>query len=252
MTRRLNLRQGDILISTDQSETNWNYAFVLTADCDLWNQKFGNHLTVIPIVNAHFYIENIYCSDQVQFEIDRICTRFCQLDGHSIDADFFYEHIFPTSLEKLVSLYPGIGNLPELPYLQGYREGKINAVEALRGVCSVRNGNFDKRLRQALTTMKLEHFFLNELPAVPGLGFIALLRMPTIFDVRKVALAAPNFPHSEVEECAYRGGSLSDGLRFAVAQAFSNVFSRIGLETSFEQDRENIITIIVESYQSER
>ncbi|KPF52117.1 hypothetical protein [Rhizobium sp. AAP116] len=252
MTRRLNLRQGDILVSTDYSETNWKYAFVLTADCDLWNQKFGNYLTVIPIVDANFYIENIYCSDQIQSEIDRICSRFCQLNGHSIDVDFFYEHIFTTDVEKLISRYPGVGSLSELPYLQDYRDGKINAIDALKGVCSVRNGSFDKRLRQALTTMRLEHFFLNELPSVPGLGFVALLRMPTIFDVRKVTLAATDMNHSCVGEFAYRGGSLSDGLRFAVAQAFANVFSRIGLETSFEQDRENIISIIVESHQSER
>ncbi|CDN53930.1 Hypothetical protein RG1141_CH15870 [Neorhizobium galegae bv. officinalis bv. officinalis str. HAMBI 1141] len=245
----INLRQGDILSSLDDNLTGWRYAFVLTADCDLWNDKFGKFLTVVPILSVKEYIEEVYFQEQCQKEIEKLCQRFCDLPSYEIDEEFFHSYIFDTPTDVLEGRYEGLGRIPSLKILQQYASGKMNAVQSFRKICELRNTKFDSKIRQSLTTMKLEHFFLNDLPGAPGLGFVAMLRLPQSFPVDAVALSRNKLPEDGQHYVAFKTGSLSDAVRYAVAQAFSNVFSRIGLATNFEIDRSEIISMICEAYE---
>ncbi|MDR6818932.1 hypothetical protein J2X76_004114 [Neorhizobium sp. 2083] len=248
----INLRQGDILSSTDISRTGWSYAFVLTADCDLWNDKFGKFLTIVPILSVKEYIEDVYFQEQCQREIEKLCQRFCDLPGYEIDEEFFHTYIFDTPPDVLERRYIGLGTIPILKILQQYASGNMTAIQSFLRICQMRNIKFDSKVRQSLTSMKLEYFFLNDLPGAPGLGFVAMLRLPQSFPVDSVALSRDGVPEKGQYYQAFKTGSLSDAVRYAVAQAFANVFSRIGLATNFEADRSEIISMICDAYNPDK
>jgi hypothetical protein len=241
------LRQGDVICSSEPDVTGWKYAFILTADCDLWNNKFGKYLTIIPVINVEEYIEEVFAKDQCRNELEKLFAKFSDIPGFSIDEDFFFSHILSASSEFIEEKYSKFGSVLIFSIMQKYINEEISAVKAIEEICEVRKAKWDAKIRQSLTTMKMEHF-LNELPNAPGLGFVAMLRLPQSFSVDAVALSRDRMPENIQRFSAYKLGSLPDNIRYAVAQSFSNVYSRIGLNTSFERDREQIISMICESY----
>lgn len=242
------LRQGDILRKNVGGDLKWEYVVVLTADCDIWNDKFGNYLTVIPLLTVNEYIENLYSAEQCQNEIDKICESFCSMSDFDIDEHFFHEYIFSTDVSVVEKRYGKVATIAALPFLQKFKRGELAPVDALKAVCLTKNVKWDRKLRQSLTSLKLEYFFLNDIPGGSDLGYVALLRLPQSISVDTVAFSRDD-QISEADSYSVRKvGSLSDGIRFALAQAFANVFSRIGMPTSFESDKEQIIELICERY----
>jgi hypothetical protein len=89
------VRQGDILRHYEPGNVSEAYCVVLTADCDISNDKFGDFYSVLPIVSASDYLTKIWIVRRLKANHDRavealrkVCTeRLSKKMGTAAEID---------------------------------------------------------------------------------------------------------------------------------------------------------------------
>lgn len=237
------LRQGDILRSAAG-----NYYFVLTPDCDIYNNKFRNAITVLKLSNIQDYIKTVYFDKELNEWMSQYKSSFIDHEELSIDEYFFDEYIIKDDPDEVYGRYFDAQAPQEFKWLRQYYLKEECSESIFLKICKLRKAKPSKKIKNCLKNISIDFFFINQIPKSPEFGFIIDLRIPETIEANAILLSDSDVAAADIENYFIRLGAMPDDMRFAVAQAFAYLFSRIGLPTDFEVERSEIFKLLEEEY----
>lgn len=258
------VRQGDILITRDHKSGKIESTFlVITADCDIHNQKYGSQIAALRIISHNDYLKHIWGEKKLNKATKDETTK---LQGQIVKWH-----------SKLINKESTLTETAALDWL--IRVGSEGIVKALK-VPSDKSAKVSKSLESTYKAFKLlenpklsdlekfvqfkahsenkpaeevlqstvgsaqkealpdDTFFLPELPENIGQGAIIMLREIIGLDPNSIFLRAPE----ATSPMHYlRIARLKPEIKYAVSQAFGSLYSRIGMSTEYETRRKNAI-----------
>jgi hypothetical protein len=259
------VRQGDLIHCPESSE----WGFILTADCDIAQGKLGRCYSFVEVVPASQYLEEIWAPDQIV----KLQDKQARVASEQIAAVMKRSDL-PLSMTSAVLLawlrdqapteIEAATNKSGRPFDQSLID-KLKALHvtadatitkpSFERLCEAKRllGEDGDRIRKAVRDAFQgdrgfpDYFLLPELPGVAGYGFVVMLRA-----IRSVAVddLYPSLLDARIEgrnDAFYRVGRMSDGIRFAITQKLTFLFSRIGLPTSYEKECRSAVELLAET-----
>lgn len=260
------IRQGDILIRRDVGTGKIQDALlVITADCDIKNNKFGRQLACLQIISRDDYVKTVWAERKLQ--------KFFLEESKRLQAQLAKWHALalgvPSSLsveaavewvrrEEPIAICNSLA-LPEtdskkLQKVLGRFRAALTALQTeecplVRYVkFRVELNNEDVNLchQNILKQAKSEPlpddiFLLTGLPQVDQFPCFVMLREIVGVTPSTVSFRTIDAPTSE---SFLRIGRLLPTFKYAVSQAFGALYSRIGLPVEYEQRRDLVIESI--------
>jgi hypothetical protein len=250
------IQQGDLVRRRPDATASPVWGLIITADCDIAQNKAGNRYTWIRIVSGADYLCSTWAPDQLR----RLVEKQARVAAEGLGARLRRSdpELTPLTGEGLCRWLEQ--DDPTTIWAAVAPEGKADAkllriMQALHAAtdplstCSPMD-----RLRRAWTLLGRsaaeqagmigealkgdrgfpDFFLLPELPQTDGFGFVILLRDIASVDADAVFGAELEARLADRPDGFHRFGRLQDGVRFAVTQKLAFLFSRIGMPTSFE------------------
>lgn len=266
----LPVRQGDVLKRV-QPDGKGPLIVVVTADCDIANNKFGDAglvcVQLTPLVN---YMLNehaaVHAKRQLRKRFEKatewVNKRWLESDPSHIplseeSVQRWLTQANPDSIESALGLPLNdkksfikreSAALRSAHELIENSKDQFSALDALRTLQS-KSTSRAMQLKTLFGTLDpwdlpLDMFFISSVPGEPDVGFIAKLRalsfVPLNLSFTSMAAA------KEYENAFLRVGRLAPTFRHAMAQQFGMLFSRIGLPKLYEIDREAAFAMLAE------
>ncbi|HEY0926957.1 hypothetical protein [Brevundimonas sp.] len=254
------IRQGDVFKSyNNQKQDGWY--ILVTADCDVVNDKFGDKLTFIKVSESRIYMDNWY-EKQCHIETERSSKEVCSTINSNYDfSNFSYNEFTPQDVISWVSelgCEDFISGLALPTKIAKSLEKKLIAIEIgsdkskpsrirfseISDALGRTDNQKSKIILGGLKGMGGDHLFLPSIPGDPGIGFIVELRNIYTANPSQVFKDTVGRKLSGELVSFERCGRLADFLRFSVVQQFASLFSRIGMTEKFESEREIAMDLI--------
>jgi hypothetical protein len=261
------IRQGDVLRrmpSNAAGQPAW--AFVITADCDIAQEKAGDCFSYVDIVPAEHYLDRYWAPTQLR----KFITKQAMPASEQLNAIMRKSGLDLTLQPEALMEWLRTSSVADLSAALN-RTGKpfdaklISRLEALSVAAS--SNPALTRYRQVRSLMgdgpesvkKLlqeafdgergfpDYFLIPEMPLSEQLGFVVMLRAISSVDAAKVFSSEADARISGQRDAFHRIGRTSDRIRFAVVQKLSFLFSRIGLPTHFEDACSSAAELLAES-----
>jgi hypothetical protein len=263
------LRQGDVLKRLDKSGAQL-YGVILTADCDIAQNKSGGKITWLEIVSVRRYIEDYWSGEQ----LDRLSEKYGRVVRDSLNAKIrkINEKLAPLQQNSLAEWLKSSGADEVIRSVYGdEKSAEIDKVKRLLTGLSFSFGvdgftpsflqlttawnyfgiDVAKR-REALANLFKssggfqDYFLLPELPNTLGYGYVVLLRSISTLSASDVFLNEVDARINDRPDAFFRLGRLHDGIRFAIAQKMAFLFSRIGMPSSYEDACEVSLSMVID------
>ncbi len=270
VTRSEEVLQGDIFKITNSDNELFSkgevFVFIVTADCDIANNKMGNYYSVLPIISAEFYLENYWVKEFFKKENEKILTELVsRLNKSEYIKNQSYDPLTSQSLQKWLG-EESLGRVVETLNLKESFKGVDGVGERLlliknsvgidcyvnyRKLSGVNDRNIIKDMMSALKNCREEFYFLPQVSSKGSLGSVIKLREIRPVHKSKLFLdetserLSPSTINNIVRICR-----LPDNLRYSISQTFALLFSRIGLSTEFEKNKNESISMISENIMS--
>lgn len=269
------LRQGDIFyfpVSLNPAIAGQtNLAVVVTADCDIAQSKTPGFVTAIPIIPLRSYVQNVWALRRLQRQSDRITSRLAALitkarrrvdpgyKAPSLEAihrwaisakpDAFVDSI-PIKPRDLDELMSGQELLQRYLKLEPARSS-AGVLETLIAMAAFPRATPDaattKNIRDEaagmLKQLPLDAFLISSIkpvsdPRVDDLGHVALLRYISSVPLSDLRLSREEMRSFGAAAC--RIARLNPQFKFAFAQRFAHLYSRIGTPAAAETEQREI------------
>lgn len=263
------IRQGDILeLRTKLFQQTNAFGFVLTADCDLFQNKSDNFISYLPILTARDYLENFWARREINAKINELCLRInaiyiasssaqnessqplsedTLLDMASrLSVKEFIERLRITEIKNSKEIEPVVH---ALKILRCYRSSSpirilLSAQESLNVSEKALRGNLKSALRQ----LRNDTASLLTLPGHSERNYVVLLRyvsaLPADLIFHSVAGARQE---AGARMHGVRIGRAQERYKISIVQQFSSVFSRIGLPEGYHDSRRSSADDIAEA-----
>lgn len=259
------VQQGDLFraitslddLSNESDESQ--FYLILSADCDIAQNKLDSCFTILPIITAERWIETVWADQRCDQVLDKALNKLSErLWAHDKQRDPAVSRLSRAEVKRYV-----VESTPEeieaafaadaaFAKYVSKQAGALKALiqsqaanQHLRGWLAWSETQEGSRkvavsqLRDALSTMRTGYFFLPELPGRGGLGHVVMLRDVRAAPLENVFRRAIDIRHTSAKPPYFlRAGRLSDTVRFAIAQQVAMLFSRVGLSTQFEEECE--------------
>jgi peptidyl-tRNA hydrolase len=260
----LDVRQGDLLISKDPRTGGVDkLTIVITADCDISKGKFGSHLAGLKVIFFDEYIKSIWSSRKLEKLVrdeksnlhKKICKHHSELLGSpsALTDEGVITWLLRDSPEKIAeALKVPEGQLKKfLVYVANYSnafrsllldyESTLSKYVSFFSALNARDSSsvLNSLVSQAQSeTLPDDIFFLPCVADVAEKGAVVLLR-----EVVAVPYTAIRYRLSEVsqQEQYLRSSRLKPEIKYALSQAFGNLYSKIGLSADYESRRKSAI-----------
>jgi len=255
----LPIRQGDILIRRDVATGQVQEALlVITADCDIKNNKYGRHLACLRILSLDDYVKIVWAerkleklvfeeSKKLRAQLAKWHTR-AQGTPSTLSIEAAVEWVrreepnsicqalvIPESdtkkMQKMLGRFRAALAILQMQEcsLMKYVEFRVALTNQDVKACR------QEALKQAKSEPLPEDVFL-----LPGLPQVE--RFPCFVMLREIVGIAPDSVHfrtmdASTNESMLRVGRLLPTFKYAVSQAFGALYSRIGLPVEYEQRR---------------
>lgn len=249
--------QGDIVYRASEDNGGLgSFGVIITADCDIAQDKAGDDFSVLRIVTAGRYVKNVWAAGEVKRLAARQCQSVLPVLNSAIErADLGLSPLDPESLvEWLESRTPN-------EILDALDIGARSArSECLKGLECVREamvrekrppldvlqtiwrqlGTNEKAIRGRLMEAfdpargAADTYFVPYLPGFDHVGFVILLRAVQSLRQSDVYLNRTSARLAGRAGSYYRIGRFQDALRYSVVQRMVHLFSRIGLSQEYE------------------
>lgn len=255
--QRTNVGQGDIIHrpgSSPDEKPRWG--FIITADCDIANDKAGSKLSYLEIVTVRDYLEYFWSAEalrklrpKVLREAATLLTKAAQMLDTNFDALSCEELLtwlgdtppagivaalqIPIKKQKL-----HLEALESVELTFAIRTEEKTALQRLRRIWAIQGSSLKAmcgRLEQALDYNQATDFHL--IPEIPGsdpLGYVVLLREVSSILHAHVYASALDLQIDGSAEGYYIAGPSTDNLRYAISQKMAFLFSRIGMSEEYE------------------
>ena len=271
----LPIRQGDVLKRV-QNNGPTSLAVVVTADCDIANNKLGDSgLACVQLVPLADYMLNEHARTIANRQLRKrfakatewINKRWLELDAQNtyLTEDSVITWLTRTSIEEIETNLglpaeekksflkreiPALLSAQALLYAPKDQFSAIDALRALQPKPTPRREQLKSLFRDLdPSNLPLDMFFVSSIPGEPGVGFIAKLRALSFVPMDQSftsMMLAKEFDNSFV-----RVGRLAPTFRHGLAQQFGMLFARIGLPRAYEADREVAFAVIADQIANE-
>ena len=267
------LCQGDVVHALGSDGQVARIAMIVTADCDIAQNKSGNEITLLQIVSADNYIRKTWAP----LEIDRITKRQIETCLPELNAAIVKRDATLSELtgEMLVDWLAS--SMPEQILLaagvpSASRHKLQQSLECLRTALHLTSDLDDwdtlKRMWTVLGTPSKsikarigdilhsgrgpgDVYFLPYLPDLNDIGYVIRLRRFESVERSSIYRSRTDARIGNSPGAYYRTSRLRDGIRFSVVQRMAILFSRIGLPEEFEDETGLASEMIVSSIHSE-
>lgn len=257
------LKQGDVLVPLTVTDS-YSALVVVTADCDLTNNKYGGRLTALPVVPLEAYVRDFWLTreirllrnqigesirDEMQRLVEASPVGFAmpsrdRLESWPLEtpsAGLASALSLPQSelslIETLSSAAIDLDSISESAPIAEWWSLCCTAMH-LNGAKSVAKANSSlmKRLESELPkNMPGDVLYLTRPMPTPNSGFVALARFPV--EVRPPTIAM-NGPDELYGNPLFRRVSrLASPYRYRLTQLFGDIYSSIGLPSEYEHER---------------
>lgn len=251
------IRQGDIFSIGNKCHSNFmeeeEFAMVITADCDIAQNKMGKYFTLLPIISIERYLETRWLPRVFESELKSIVKANVEkfnlakkADGYEFDPIDSKGMQNWLGIESLDSIFNSmnikvdrnvISDSEKVKVLRG--EPSFSSFYNLRMSLQKRKKDkVDFEVKQVAKQLREEYFFIPEIPILSGMG--AIIKLRDVRSLNNELVYSSEFDAkisvNSKEEGITRIGEFSDFLRFSIAQKFAMLFSRIGMPEYFESD----------------
>lgn len=257
--QNVDLRQGDILVNHPlPGKLPSRMLVVVTADCDIAQNKFGTHLACLRITWYSDYVRDVWGSSEIEKTREKLAKQL----GEQMRS----AHKAATGLERKISDTRAIEWLEEaspediaeaLSVSSDAQKKFVTNLSKSRSALSAgadANSAFQKlaRLKAILDEITVEDatsklvekartatlpddvFMLPGLPGFDNSPALVLLRQVVALPATDVVLTR----HEATNEAHYiRAGRLLETFKYALSQAFGHLYARIGLPATYEARR---------------
>ena len=216
------------------------YGIIVTADCDIFQNKYGDFLSYCPIVTLEKYILDILIPKLCKRKLDKLLGDI----KDSIKKEQGYENIsddafldllsyiknenietFKNDLRKKIFFYNKFSTVNEF---------NINTYKEL---CN----SSPKEFANIIRNFPGDSFYINRIPHDNREGFVINLRR--IAEIKKEEIVVYFSPVGKLPSC-YIIGKLNSPYKEKMTQTLGDMFSAIGYSLEYENIRdENIKTI---------
>ncbi|WP_316897865.1 hypothetical protein [Pseudodesulfovibrio indicus] len=267
----LPVRQGDLLVCRDSSSLqDVEYFLVITADCDINNNKFGRQLACLRVVQLKEYYQSIWAERLLKKAIENADRRIldqvnkwyslAQGSDASISKEALLHWLDTTSHEDIAKALNIDANNREKFYstLERYHNAILildNCSECALNVYVEFVSIFDaKRLDdvRSATVKKMDSnlpadvFLLPSLSTISDSPAVILLRELIGIPFEKICYRA----RDAVGKNNYiRALRLNPVFKYAVSQAFGHLYSRIGLPEEFENQNKCVVEKVKDTWE---
>lgn len=254
--QRTKVGQGDIIHKPAVGAEGPRWGFIVTADCDIVQDKAGARLSYLDIVTVRDYLEHVWSSEilrKLRSTILKEAAALISKAAQALDKKFatlspedLLEWLTDTPRAEIVSALE-VQVRKQKQHLEALEKVELafelrieggSALQRLRRVWAVQ-GSGEKamrgRLEQALDYNQATDFHL--IPAIPGsepLGYVVLLREISSIPHDHIFPSALALQIDGNEEGYYVAGPSTDNLRYAISQKMAFLFSRIGMSDEYE------------------
>lgn len=263
------IRQGDLIRRLTAIHPEGEWGFVLTADCDIVQNKAGDRFTYVEIVPAKPYLERVWAPTQLKRLIERQ-ARMCaeQLSGIMkrsglglrMNPDclitWLQERTPAEIMKKLNRTGKPIDHKlrASLDALRVALDPTLT-LDPLQRFCQARKllGDDVEKIRRSIRDAFEgdrgfpDFFLLPELPRTSGYGFIVMLRAFQSIQAREVFTTETDARIAGRPDAFHRMARLNDRIRFAITQKLAFLFSRIGLPSHYEEACESAVELLAEA-----
>lgn len=252
------IRQGDIIRKIDARPGGViTLGMVITADCDIAQEKSGGRYNWVEILPMKVYIEGPWATEQLRRIAKRRSKSVLEYLGGHIRRS--YPDLSPITHGSLVEWLRGkspeevMATITKSIPDQGDRRlqelkifnlattinGAQGAFERLKSIWSLAGTAQEERRKQIRDALKdgggfQDYFVLPELPHMDGVGFVVVLRSMGTIMSDEVFLTERDARIAGRSNDFHRLGRLSDGVRFSITQKMAFLFSRIGMPVAYE------------------
>lgn len=271
--QRTKVSQGDIIHRPSLGESDQpRWGFIVTADCDIVQDKAGARLSYLDIVTVHDYLEHVWAAEalrKLRARALKDAAAVVTKAARSLDDQF--DPISPDDLLLWLGDATGeeIVEALQLPVKKQkqHREAlevvelifdlrgvHMTALQRLRRIWAIQ-GTGEKearaRLEQALDYNKATDFHLiPEIPKSEPLGYVVLLRELSSIHHDDLHASALDLQINGSEEGFYIAGPSTDNLRYAISQKMAFLFSRIGMTEDYESQCEIVTRLAIDELSS--
>lgn len=264
------VRQGDIIrkLNPQTGETE-QMGIVITADCDIDKKKAGGRYSWLEIVSMATYVEGPWAKEQLRRLSEKRSKGVCD----HLNSQIHKRHPGLTALthESLVQwllsktaeeiFESATGKAPtsdEKPLLQlrGFAltvstdetQSAFSRLKEAWTLFGVDEKTQQENVRNAFKDSGgfQDYFVLPELPRLPNLGFVVMLRSMWSIMAPDLYLTEQDARIHDRPDAFHRLGRLNDGIRFSITQKLAFLFSRIGMPKTFESACEAAAELTVE------
>ncbi|WP_318499532.1 hypothetical protein [Photobacterium leiognathi] len=250
------IRQGDVFkIGSNCADFFMEeemYAVVITADCDIAQNKMGDYYTLLPIITLDCFLVTRWLPKVLSSELTSLLKNHTEILNKSIAVDKYKELTIDSlkewlDFESLDNIYIKITNKSNKKAQLDDEKIKLLRSEAntenfikLRKEMQSKDDNkiineINKSIGSGLSG---DYYFLPEITSIGGMGSIIKLRDIRAMHKSKVyesTLSARLSQHSS-DEGIIRIGQFSDYLKYSISQSFALLFSRIGMPEFYEKE----------------
>ncbi|WP_437653706.1 hypothetical protein [Sorangium sp. So ce1182] len=274
ITDERSLRQGDIFVRISASSDPWQrYGVVITADCDIAQEKHHQIISYVPILSATDYLGLFYLPKQLRRTLRAVkdellgCIRSAQakIPGYPepISEDAAVSWVLRAPAEDIAD------------DLRLVNRDRIRLVELCKSYSSadraVSTGNFSEQLACAISLrakssksheksrdkiweeisdhmqqLPGDAFFLSALGPNETDGYVAYLRL--IREMRQTEIALRQTDLRDATVSARRICRLKSPYIYRLTQQLADVFSSIGLPREYEAKREHAMATIAKQH----
>lgn len=271
------IRQGDIICRQVREprgvgRLRYELGVIVTADCDIAQEKMGPFFTYVSIIPATSYLESFWAYEELQklklkcgsiaqaaiFDADR--QRDPSVDRLSLeDLSNWVQRSSPEVIARAVGVQvdrnkQAMQSLEVLSLIGKSKEGPL--LETLRSCWSLlgrSSTNQQSAVEAALEQrqMRSEYIFVPSIPNCEDRGFVITLRDIRSVPTNDVFGSLLTWRLKANDEGMYRLGRFSDAFRYSVAQKLAFLFSRIGLSAEFEAECKRVSQEVSSGYASQ-
>jgi len=263
------IRQGDLIRRLTKTHPEGEWGFVLTADCDIVQNKAGDRFTYIEIVPAKQYLEKVWAPMQLKRLVERQAKNSAeQLSGimkrseldFKINADCLVTWLQERTPAEVIGIVNRTGKPLDAKLTASLEALRVAldptlALDPLKRFCQARGRLGDEVAKVRISVRDAfdgdrgfpDFFLLPELPKSSGYGFIAMLRAFQSIQAGDLFKTETDARIAGRPDAFHRIGRLNDRIRFAITQKLAFLFSRIGLPSYYEEACKLAVELLAES-----
>ncbi len=237
------IRQGTI-IKFDTQEDDEKIGIIVTADCDIAQNKHGRYLSYCNIITLDSYIRNYFIQKKCQKKIvEKLkCLKLQIQDTLQRElSDSAFEQLLSYDKETLGTIINNNTLIKEILELQPFYQKTEFLMEDFIAICNQKKKEFENEIKN----FPGDKFFISTIPDPECIneGFVVNLRR--IKEIKRDEISIRYFGSTPY---CFVLGKLNSPYKEKLAQALGCMFSDLGLPADYEDQRNTIISKISGDY----